>query len=101
MHKEKLFAYGTLRDGDIRKALFGGRPVGTVDRLDGYSKTTTSIGGVEYPNIVPADGGAVDGELMEVDEETLCRVDGYESGAYTRKRMALASGARAWVYIRE
>lgn len=101
MHKEKLFAYGTLRDGDIRKALFGGRPAGIADTLKGFSKTSTSIGGVKYPNIVPADGGAVEGEVMEVDEETLRRVDGYESDAYTRKKMVLSSGERAWVYIRE
>ncbi|MEY4744221.1 MAG: hypothetical protein RL272_166 [Candidatus Parcubacteria bacterium] len=101
MHKEKLFAYGTLRDGDIRKALFGGRPAGTPDALEGFTKTTTSIGGATYPNIVPADGGEVEGELMEVDEETLARVDGYETGAYARKRMTLKSGAQAWVYIRE
>lgn len=101
MHKEKLFAYGTLRDGDIRKALFGGRPAGTADVLEGYAKTTTSIGGVEYPNIVPADKGAVEGELMEIDEETLRRVDDYETSVYARKKMTLGSGARAWVYIRE
>ena len=101
MHKEKLFADGTLRDGDIKKALFGGRPARIADKLEGFSKTTTSIGGVEYPNIVTADGGVVDGEIMEIDEETLRRVDGYESDAYSRKKMLLVSGERAWVYIRE
>ncbi len=101
MQKERLFAYGTLRDGDIRRALFGGRPAGAPDALAGYMKTTTRIGGVEYPNIVPADGGRVEGELMEVDEETLARVDGYETGAYARRKMALESGTQAWVYIRE
>lgn len=101
MHKERLFAYGTLRDGDIRKALFGGAPAGEPDMLHGYLKTTTAIGGVHYPNIVPADDVSVPGEVMEVDEDTLRRVDAYESEAYDRRRMRLASGLRAWVYIRD
>lgn len=101
MHKEKLFAYGTLKDGDIRKALFGGRPAGLPDALEGFAKTTTAIGGAAYPNIVPAGEGVVEGELMEVDAETLARIDGYETGAYARKKMQLRSGALAWVYIRE
>jgi len=101
MHKEKLFAYGTLRDGDIRKALFGGRPSGEPDMLHGFLKTTTAIAGVAYPNIVPADDVSVQGEVMEVDEETLRRVDAYESDAYDRRMMKLASGTRAWVYIRD
>lgn len=101
MHKEKLFAYGTLKDGDIRKALFGGQPAGSPDALEGFAKTTTAFGGAVYPNIVPADEGVVEGELMEIDAETLARIDGYETGAYARKKMRLRSGALAWVYIRE
>jgi gamma-glutamylcyclotransferase (GGCT)/AIG2-like uncharacterized protein YtfP len=101
MRKENLFAYGTLRDGDIRKALFGGRPVGAPDVLAGYARSTTSIDGVEYPNIVPAENGSVEGELLEVDEETMRRVDGYETGAYERTLVCLESGRKAWVYIRE
>ncbi|HTM67705.1 MAG TPA: gamma-glutamylcyclotransferase family protein [Candidatus Binatia bacterium] len=101
MHKEMLFAYGTLRDGDIRKALFGGLPAGEPDMLHGFLKTTTSISGVHYPNIVPAEDVVVHGEVLEVDEDTLRRVDAYESEAYQRRRMRLASGKQAWVYIRD
>lgn len=101
MRKETLFVYGTLKDGDIRRALFGGNPVGVADVLDGYAKTSTTIGGVEYPNISPVDEGGVRGEVLEVDEETLRRVDLYESGTYARKRFVLRSGLRAWAYIRE
>jgi acyl-CoA thioesterase I len=101
MHKESLFVYGTLKDGDIRRALFGGSPVGTNDFLDGYAKTSTAIAGVEYPNITPAADGCVSGEVLEVDGETLRRVDMYESETYARKRFVLHSGQRAWAYIRE
>ena len=76
MRKEMLFAYGSLRDGDIRKALFGGKPAGEPDVLKGYLKTTTLLEGVHYPNIVQAEGVDVHGELMEVDDETLIVVRG-------------------------
>lgn len=101
MHKENLFVYGTLKDGDIRRALFGGIPVGVADVLDGYAKSSTKIGGIDYPNIAPADGDAVHGELLEVDGETLRRIDLYESETYARKRFVLRSGLRAWAYVRE
>ena len=101
MHKEKLFRYGTLRDGDIGRALFGGKPLASPDILRGYEKTTTLLGAVSYPNIVPSDNGCVDGDVVEVDKDTLMRIDVYESEAYTRKKTRLESGTQAWVYIRE
>ena len=101
MRKETLFVYGTLKDGDIRRALFGGNPVGEADVLEGFARTTTRINGVEYPNIAPADGGDVAGEVLEVDRETLQRVDQYEADTYARRRFLLRSGRRAWAYIRE
>ena len=101
MHKENLFVYGTLKDGDIRRALFGGTPVGVEDALDGYAKSSTKISGIDYPNIAPADGDSVCGELLEVDGETLRRIDLYESETYARRRFILRSGQRAWAYIRE
>jgi gamma-glutamylcyclotransferase (GGCT)/AIG2-like uncharacterized protein YtfP len=101
MGKEKLFTYGTLRDGDIGRALFGGKPERFPDRLEGYAKTTTSLQGMSYPNIVPASGAIVEGDVVEVDRETLSRVDGYEAEAYQRKKVRLESGISAWVYIRE
>jgi len=100
MDTPRLFAYGTLRDGNIRRALFGGRPHGTTDVLEGYAKTTTLIEGVEYPNIVESEGGSVEGELMVVDEATLQGTDTYETAAYDRRKVKLKSGAEAWVYIR-
>lgn len=101
MHKEKLFTYGTLRDADIGRALFGGRPERVPDVLEGYAKTTTTIQGMAYPNIAPAGGMSVEGDVIDIDEDTLRRVDGYESETYQRMRVHLASGTKAWVYIRE
>lgn len=101
MRKEKLFTYGTLRDGDIGRALFGGKPERIPDRLEGYSKTVALIQGMSYPNIAPTSGAAVEGDVVEIDDDTLRRVDGYESGTYARRRVRLESGTNAWVYIRE
>lgn len=101
MTAQKLFIYGTLKDRDVGKALFGGQPHGTPDVLEGYTKTTTDIHGVQYPNIAAKAGGTVAGEVIEVNEETLRHVDAYETDAYDRRMMTLKSGTEAWAYIRE
>ncbi len=99
MAKEKLFIYGTLKDRGVGKALFGGQPHGTPDALEGFTKTVTDILGVEYPNIAPQEGSVVEGQLIEVDEETLRHVDAYETSAYGRRMVTLKSGAQAWAYV--
>jgi gamma-glutamylcyclotransferase (GGCT)/AIG2-like uncharacterized protein YtfP len=99
--KQKLFIYGTLKDRDIGRALFGGQPHGTSDVLEGFTKTVTDIHGVEYPNIAPQEGGEVAGEVIEVNDETLKHVDAYETEAYDRRMVTLKSGTQAWAYIRE
>ncbi len=101
MATQKLFIYGTLKDRDVGKALFGGQPHGTPDTLDGFVKTTTDIHGVQYPNIASQVGSAVEGEVIEVTEETLKHVDAYETDAYDRRMMTLKSGTQAWAYIAE
>ena len=99
--KQKLFIYGTLKDNDVGKALFGGKPHGVPDVLEGFTKTVTDIQGVEYPNIAPKLGDEVAGEVIEVSEETLKHVDAYETDAYDRRMMTLKSGTQAWAYIRD
>ena len=101
MNDEKVFIYGTLRDAVIQRSLFGRVLVGSPDALEGYALATTRVKGSAFPNIVPAAGGSVEGEVVAADAEQLRRMDGYETDAYLRKRVVLASGIRAWAYIAE
>jgi gamma-glutamylcyclotransferase (GGCT)/AIG2-like uncharacterized protein YtfP len=95
---ERLFVYGMLCDPNLRMAVFKRSISGTPDTLHGYQKSTIAFGMHIYPIIQAAPGQHVDGLLLEVSADELARSDHYETHAYRRIKVTLASGVTAWVY---
>ena len=95
---ERIFVYGTLCDPNVQMAVFQRSISGTPDTLHGYRRTVIAFGTHNYPIIQVAPGERVDGLLLEVSADDLARSDHYETHAYRRIEVTLASGATAWVY---
>jgi gamma-glutamylcyclotransferase (GGCT)/AIG2-like uncharacterized protein YtfP len=105
----RLFSYGTLRQPQVQRALFGREVPTTPDALPGYRLGTLVIadpeviatsGSDRHPILVPA--GAhdhVEGACLELDDAELAAADAYEVADYARALRPLASGVRAWVYV--
>ena len=89
----QLFVYGTIKGGHCRSNQLQGRMVSAkastqpdyqMFRLDGYP------GLIE---VHPGKGAAIIGELWEIDEECLRRIDaleGVDQGYYERRHIRLA-----------
>ena len=106
---ENLFSYGTLRDEDVQRAVFGRTLNSTQDALAGYRLATIRIGdwvaekisgGHLQQTLVPGDAEPVTGAVLHMTEEELRLADSYEPKEYTRVRVRLCSGTEAWVYLR-
>lgn len=106
-----LFSYGTLQLPDVQRALFGGPVPGRPDALVGYVLDEIAIGdadvvglsGVEMHRIARSTGDPADrvpGLVLELDAAGLAAADAYETDAYTRVQVTLASGTVAWLYAR-
>jgi hypothetical protein len=105
-----LFSYGTLLLPEVQRATYGRLLEGVPDLLIGYrlepvvisSAEVVGVSGLEVHTIArwsgdPGDriGGAVFRLTMAEIEAT----DRYETDAYARLLVALASGVRAFVYV--
>ena len=106
---ENLFSYGTLRDEDVQRAVFGRTVVCAPDALAGYRTATIGVsdwqaakisGGHLQQTLVPGEGEPVTGAVLHITEEELRLADRYEPKEYTRIRVRLCSGTEAWVYLR-
>lgn len=80
---DKLFAYGTLQFEPVFRAIAGvSRPARTAT-LKGYVRYR--VRGADYPAIVPAESGEVEGILYTgIGRELLQRIDGFEGSLYRR-----------------
>lgn len=107
----RLFSYGTLQLPAVQEATFGRLLQGEADALVGYRRSMVKIedaqvvatSGEAYHPIVEASGDAhdrVDGTVFAISAEELARADAYEVDDYERVEAALASGGRAWVYVK-
>lgn len=96
-----IFSYGTLQEEDVQRSTFGRALRGHRDELPKYEKVPVTIEGEQYWDVKMRDGGRVAGVVLEISDEELARCDAYEGEyAYTRTAVTLASGTRAWVYLR-
>ena len=106
-----IFSYGTLRDRGAQLANFGRELTGTADSLPGYSTSLIAIrdvrvvatSGKTHHTIAersenPAD--EVRGTVFKITPDELAAADRYEVSEYTRVRVTLTSGLRAWAYVR-
>ena len=105
-----LFAYGTLQDPEVRRAVFGREVIGQPGALPGYVRVAVTIddpaaptGKTQYFNLEPAPDAkeSVPGTVLEIGETDLAVADDYEQDAgYRRRLVTLHSGEQAWVYLR-
>lgn len=108
---QALFSYGTLQDEGVQRVTFGRLLHGEADALLGYRRTLLKIddaqvvatSGQAYHPIVersddPAD--SVAGTVFAITAEELRHADAYEVDDYERVEAPLASGRRAWVYVK-
>lgn len=93
-----MFFYGTLRRGFGNNRLLDGAKFLRTDSLKG-TLYTSGPNGRGIPFLFPGNG-TVQGELFEVPERLLPRLDALEGHptAYTREKRLLDSGEEAEVY---
>lgn len=110
-NSERLFSYGTLQLPAVQQSTFGRLLHGEADALIGYRRGMVKIddpevvatSGEAYHPIVEASGDARDtvaGTVFAISAEELARADAYEVDDYRRVEADLASGRRAWVYVK-
>lgn len=105
----RVFSYGTLRQSNVQRALYG-RSVPTIPdtlphwRLDWLVITDAAVveasGSDRHPILRP--GGADDsvaGAFLELTDAELAATDAYEVADYVRRHVTLASGVEAFVYV--
>lgn len=108
---ERLFAYGTLQQREVQRALFARDLVGAADMLIGYRLEEIEIAD---PDVVDKSGKAVHliaapsgdradrvtGTAFMLTSAELDAADRYETKDYARVETTLASGLTAWVYVK-
>jgi gamma-glutamylcyclotransferase (GGCT)/AIG2-like uncharacterized protein YtfP len=106
-----LFSYGTLQNESVQRATFGRLLQGDPDELQGYQCTLLKIrdaqviatSGITHHPVVHHTGDtahAVKGTALRITKDELAQADAYEVDDYQRVGVTLASGRRAWVYVR-
>src|SRR5215203_4952683 len=104
------FAYGTLRQRDVRLTLFSRLLHGTPDALVGYKLSPLLItdpdvitaSGTAHHTMVRQTGNALDqvpGLLFRINNAELAVADEYEVSDVKRVSVRLASGVEAFVYV--
>lgn len=105
-----IFSYGTLRQPEVQRALFGRELDAREDALAGFRVGLVAIsnpevirlsGSAEHPGLVRTDHPAdrVAGLALGVTDEELAAADAYETADYVRVPVTLASGRAAFVYV--
>jgi gamma-glutamylcyclotransferase (GGCT)/AIG2-like uncharacterized protein YtfP len=97
---ENLFAYGTLKNLDVQKKIFGRVLEGGEDILSGYRLENIIIDKITYPIIVTGVGSVVPGIVFNLSKKEIDEVDVYEGDQYERVRVVLNSGIKSWVYVK-
>lgn len=105
-----LFSYGTLQLPEVQRATYGRLLEGRPDMLVGYRlepliislPEVVEVSGLEVHTIARRTGDPSDrisGVVFRLSRAELEATDAYETDAYARVEAALASGARAFVYV--
>jgi hypothetical protein len=108
---ERLFSYGTLQLPEVQRATFGRLLVGAPDALVGFRQELVEItdsdvlakSGERFHPIVTHTGDPADrvaGTVFAIKSAELAAADSYEVSDYERVEANLASGLRAWVYVK-
>lgn len=106
-----LFSYGTLQLESVQLASFGRRLAGRADAMPGYRQEMLEITDPEvirtsgarfHPVVMPSPNpaDAVEGMVFRITAAELEAADRYEVSDYQRIEVVLASGTKAWVYVK-
>jgi len=95
---ERLFVYGTLMEPKVQQEIFGRITTGTPDHLGGYRRSTIEIDDEIFPTLIPDQAGVVEGLVLDLTVEELTQADKYETEAYERVKVQLASKTETWAY---
>jgi gamma-glutamylaminecyclotransferase len=94
----RVFVYGSLRHGESNhRVLEGATRIGAARTTARF--TLYDLG--PFPGMVDAGAGVTEGEIYEVDDETLARLDALEGhpSFYRRTAITLADGAEVETYL--
>ena len=105
-----LFSYGTLQLAEVQHATYGRLLAGKPDALMGYrleplvisSSDVVEISGLAVHTIARRTGDPSDviaGVVFRLSAAEVEATDLYETDAYARVEVRIASGARAFVYV--
>ena len=104
-----LFSYGTLRQPEVQRAVFGRELASEPDALPGFvldhiliadPAVVAASGGDRYRILRRQDGAPpLPGAALAIREADLAPADIYEGGDYRRIAATLASGRTAFVYV--
>jgi hypothetical protein len=106
-----LFSYGTLQESHVQQALFGRTFTSRPDALPHFVRGRVPVvpddrlnaGLTHYENAVFSGHASdrIEGTVLDLSDAELQQADIYEApAAYERVEATLASGLRAWVYLR-
>lgn len=97
-----IFAYGTLKESKIRRALLKRQVIAENDTISGFAIEKIYLDGISYPIAVidPSNKNKIPGEVFQVSNREIGIIDEYESGAYKRIKVSLKSGQLAWLYVK-
>ena len=106
-----LFSYGTLQQENVQLSSFGRLLTGRPDLMPGFKKEMVEItdpdvlaksGEKFHPIVVPSSDpeDSIAGTVFETTSQELAAADAYEVSDYKRIETVLASGIKAWVYVK-
>lgn len=107
---ENLFSYGTLQLDEVQLQTFRRKLDRKPDALPGYKLVMVTItdedfvakSGTAEHRSLQFTGNASDivaGVVLKVTSNELEQADAYEPEGYTRVRVQLRSGCKAWVFV--
>ena len=105
-----IFSYGTLRQPEVQRELFGRALRAEEDALTGFRIGMVAIsnpevvrmsGSAEHPGLIRTDDpeDRVEGRALAVSGAELAAADAYEAADYVRAPVTLESGRAAFVYL--
>ncbi len=99
---ENLFVYGLLKKPEIQKKVIGRIAENSEDSIKGYKLSQINTEGEIFPILIKSNSPRdfVIGEVLEVTQDELKKIDKFETDAYKRIQVFLSSGKDAWVYVK-
>lgn len=106
-----LFSYGTLQQEGVQLSSFGRLLQGHPDAMVGFRTEYVEITAPDvleksgerfHPIVMPSDNAddRVTGMVFKITQSELLAADAYEVSDYVRIETTLASGLKAWVYVK-